>query len=217
MDMASAAMIPSPAKKYGPKQSLPDSGTRQRGRVTKWDDDKGFGFIKPEILGPDVFLHIKALADRARRPTVGAVVTFRAAQDERGRLRAVEARLENGGRPSRSLAWAGAVVVAFLGMLGLAVALGALPLWVPVTYLVMSSLTFAAYASDKLHAERGARRTSESTLHLLELLGGWPGALLAQEVIRHKTSKTSYQIIFWLVTAAHLGFWAWLVLGRRGW
>ncbi|MCE9610863.1 MAG: cold shock and DUF1294 domain-containing protein [Chthoniobacter sp.] len=210
-------MIPIPPRKRGPNQSLPSSGERQRGRVAKWDDDKGFGFIEPEQLGPDVFLHIKALADRARRPAVGAAVSFRTTSDEKGRLRAVEARLESGGRPARALLWCGAVVAAFLGMLALAVALGALSLWVPVTYLVMSSLTFAAYASDKLHAERGARRTPEGTLHLLELLGGWPGALLAQEVLRHKTSKTSYQLVFWLVTVAHLGFWAWLALGRPGW
>ena len=44
---------------------------------------------------------------------------------------------------------------------------------------------------------------SEAQLHLLELLGGWPGALLAQRRLRHKCSKRSYQIVFWLIVLAY--------------
>ena len=196
---------------------LPGQVQRRRGTVRMWDDDKGFGFIAPENPGPDVFLHIKALAGRATRPTVGAVVTFRQSADAKGRPRAVEARLESGARPSRSLAMAGVIVAVFLGGLALAVWLGEVPVWIPILYLVMSSLTFAAYAWDKLHAERDAHRTPETTLHLLEFFGGWPGGLLAQQSLRHKTGKTSYLVIFWLVAAAHLGLWTWLALGRPGW
>ena len=197
---------------FRPQPANPPPTQRRRGTVRMWDDDKGFGFIAPENPGPDVFFHIKALTSRASRPTVGAVVTFRQGTDDKGRLRALDARLESGARPARSLAAAGALVAVFLGGLGLAAWLGRVPAWIPILYLVMGSLTFAAYAWDKLHAERAARRTPETTLHFLELLGGWPGALLAQQCLRHKTSKTSYQVIFWLLTAAHLGFWVWLAL-----
>lgn len=201
---------------FRPQPAKPPPTQRSRGTVRMWDDDKGFGFIAPENPGPDVFLHIKALASQASRPTIGAVVTFRQGSDDQGRPRALDARLESGARPARSLAAAGALVAVFVGGLGLAAWLGGVPAWVPIVYLVMSSLTFAAYAMDKLHAERDARRTPENTLHFLELLGGWPGALLAQQGLRHKTSKTSYLVIFWLVAASHLGFWGWLALGRPG-
>lgn len=65
--------------------------------------------------------------------------------------------------------------------------------------LVVSLLTFVAYGSDKSRAEAGEWRIPESTLHLAELAGGWPGAFLAQRVFRHKISKLSYQIEFWVI------------------
>jgi uncharacterized membrane protein YsdA (DUF1294 family) len=65
--------------------------------------------------------------------------------------------------------------------------------------LVMSVAATVATQRDKLKAEAGAWRMPESTLHLLELLGGWPGAFLAQRRYRHKTSKLSYQFTFWLI------------------
>lgn len=197
------------------RPAAPPSDTlRHRGTLRMWDDDKGFGFIEPEHGGADVFLHIKALADRTARPTIGAVVSYRQGVDEKQRPRASDARLESGARRSRPVVLAGIGVAGFIGGLGLAASLGLVASWVPIAYLVTSSLTFAAYAWDKLHAERGTRRTPESTLHLLEALGGWPGALLAQHWLRHKNRKLSYQVVFWLLAAAHLGVWTWLALGR---
>lgn len=64
-------------------------------------------------------------------------------------------------------------------------------------YLGMSALTFAVYAIDKAAARRHAWRVPESTLHLLALLGGWPGAVLAQQALRHKTRKQPFRRIFW--------------------
>ena len=69
--------------------------------------------------------------------------------------------------------------------------------------LAISILTFFAYRSDKRRAEAGAWRIPESTLHLSALIGGWPGAYLAQCVFRHKISKTSFQITFWTVVLLH--------------
>tara|TARA_R110000782_G_scaffold52329_2_gene112318 strand:- start:1390 stop:1635 length:246 start_codon:yes stop_codon:yes gene_type:complete len=64
------------------------------------------------------------------------------------------------------------------------------------------------YRSDKRRAQQSLQRTPENLLHLVELLGGWPGALIAQQIFRHKTRKIAYQTIFWLVVAAHQLFWA---------
>jgi uncharacterized membrane protein YsdA (DUF1294 family) len=60
-----------------------------------------------------------------------------------------------------------------------------------------SLLTFLVYAFDKSAAVSGRWRTAEQTLHLFGLIGGWPGALLAQQLLRHKTSKQSFISVFW--------------------
>jgi uncharacterized membrane protein YsdA (DUF1294 family) len=70
---------------------------------------------------------------------------------------------------------------------------------------VMSLVCFITYGVDKRQAVRGGRRVSERTLHLMELLGGWPGALLAQRHFRHKTQKAPFRLVFWLLVALHLG------------
>lgn len=79
-----------------------------------------------------------------------------------------------------------------------------LPYGIAGMYLTLSLLTFIAYAIDKSAAKRGKWRTKESTLHLLALMGGWPGALFAQNLLRHKSVKASFRNIFWLTVVANL-------------
>ena len=69
--------------------------------------------------------------------------------------------------------------------------------------VALSLVTFFAYWSDKRSAQGGKWRISESTLHILEFAGGWPGALLGQRRYRHKTSKLSFQVVFWLIILLH--------------
>ncbi len=78
---------------------------------------------------------------------------------------------------------------------------------VGIGYAVMSAATLIVYVLDKRAARRGDRRTPEATLHLLELLGGWPGALVAQRLIRHKNAKVGYQVVFWLIVVIHVALW----------
>lgn len=59
--------------------------------------------------------------------------------------------------------------------------------------------TFIAYGADKRAAERGDWRVPEIHLHVLEFLGGWPGAFIAQKFFHHKTKKRSFQAMFWLM------------------
>ncbi|WP_323896249.1 DUF1294 domain-containing protein [Aeromonas veronii] len=89
--------------------------------------------------------------------------------------------------------------------------------WWPLAVLLsMSLLTVAAYAWDKRQAVRGEWRIPESRLHLLELCGGWPGALVARQWLRHKTLKRSYRLVFWFIVLLHLTLWA-LWVGRPLW
>lgn len=74
-------------------------------------------------------------------------------------------------------------------------------------YLLMSLLTFFLYWRDKHQARNDGWRTPEKVLHGAELLGGWPGALIAQQSLRHKTRKLSYQVVFWLIVALHQVYW----------
>ena len=66
-----------------------------------------------------------------------------------------------------------------------------------VIYLVASLVCFMAYTFDKSAARAGRWRISENTLLLLGLLGGWPGAIVAQQLLRHKTAKKPFQRAFW--------------------
>lgn len=83
----------------------------------------------------------------------------------------------------------------FLALVATSVALEKLPLAVIVTYLIASSITFAAYARDKSAARRNTWRVKERTLHLLSLCCGWPGALIAQQYLRHKSQKISFRVV----------------------
>lgn len=91
---------------------------------------------------------------------------------------------------------------------------GSLALWlrgvspIPlVAYGAVSLLAFLLYWRDKRMARAGQWRVPENVLHAVELAGGWPGALLAQQLLRHKTRKVSYQLVFWLIVLAHQVFW----------
>jgi uncharacterized membrane protein YsdA (DUF1294 family) len=74
-------------------------------------------------------------------------------------------------------------------------------------YTLMSIICFVCYFIDKRAAEKNQWRISEKTLHTLELLGGWPGAFLAQRTFRHKNRKLSYQVVFWLIVGLHVVIW----------
>jgi uncharacterized membrane protein YsdA (DUF1294 family) len=73
-----------------------------------------------------------------------------------------------------------------------------------LVYGLMSLVCFIAYYRDKQFAIKGQPRTPEARLHLYEVLGGWPGGLLAQRLIRHKNRKLSYQLVFWLIVLLHV-------------
>jgi uncharacterized membrane protein YsdA (DUF1294 family) len=105
-----------------------------------------------------------------------------------------------------------AAAVLFLVAVAVLASAGALPWLVPVLFLAASVAAFAAYAFDKAAARNGEWRTKESTLLGLGVLGGWPGALVAQTLLRHKSSKRSFQAAFWLTVLLNCGALAWLLL-----
>jgi uncharacterized membrane protein YsdA (DUF1294 family)/cold shock CspA family protein len=182
---------------------------RHKGRITQWQDGRGFGFIEPMSGGERVFVHIKSFTNRHRRPLTDDLVTFELTHDPRGRPQGVNVtfagdrvlRVPSPVPRAKSLLFA----VTFLVSVSVAVIAGRLPVFVLWLYSVGSGITFLAYGWDKSSARLNRWRTTESTLHLLSLLGGWPGALIAQKYLRHKSSKQSFQNVFWGTVVLNCG------------
>nr|WP_320135702.1 DUF1294 domain-containing protein [uncultured Amphritea sp.] len=95
-------------------------------------------------------------------------------------------------------------------LLGLSYYAGYTPLLIPALFVSVSLLTLAIYYKDKSAAVAGAWRTPESRLHLLALLGGWPGAIIAQQTLRHKTQKKSFRVTFWFTLLLNISAFGWL-------
>jgi uncharacterized membrane protein YsdA (DUF1294 family) len=89
-----------------------------------------------------------------------------------------------------------------------------LPWWVLPASALLNLATFFAYWQDKHAAQNGRWRIAEQTLHLWSLAGGWGGAWLAQEVLRHKSAKESFRAVYWVTVVGHcaaaVGGWWWL-------
>ncbi|HJV73571.1 MAG TPA: cold shock and DUF1294 domain-containing protein [Noviherbaspirillum sp.] len=186
---------------------------RHQGKISSWKDDQGFGFITPNAGGTRVFVHIKAFQNRKRRPAVNEIVTYELVAKEKGRPCAVNVAFV-GERTAPVAHPQGAVslglAIFFLVFVALLSFAGKLPFVVPALYLGGSLVAFVAYAFDKSAAKNGQWRTQESTLHMLALVGGWPGALAAQRLLRHKSKKQEFQLIFWITVLLNCGAFIWL-------
>lgn len=222
---------------------------RRQGVIQRWDDGKGFGFIRPHDGGPDLFVHASACQLRqAQRPAPGVEVSFETERGRDGRAQAatvlplhgwptvdalpagaVEQRRRNAdearaARPQRtaasrseraqrggpSLRVAGLSIAALLLVLIVATATHRLPGWIWAWHAAASLLCFALYAADKSAAQAGRWRTPESTLLTFGLIGGWPGAIAAHHLLRHKSVKPSFRAAFHLTVVVQLAALSWL-------
>lgn len=187
---------------------------RYAGRITSWKDDQGFGFITPNGGGPLVFLHISAFANRATRPASNDIVTYHLGANEKG-PRAEQVALARGGKPQQAPSdkRTGRLIAAagFFGFVSLSIFSGKLPAAILGAYLITSVAAFLAYAADKSAARKNERRISERTLHMLGLVGGWPGALVAQQLLRHKSKKESFRTVFRATVIINCAVLFWLL------
>lgn len=174
---------------------------RVHGTIKHWNDEKGFGFVTPADGGQDVFFHRNALRNRSRTPKIGDSITFELLSTVGGKPRAENVLLRGQIDPRKKAALIDLccllVAVLFFATISWLVIHHVLPLPVIVIYIFFSFLAFFTYKFDKDAAEYNQRRIPEKRLHLLSLLGGWPGALLAQRFFHHKSKKVSFQAIFW--------------------
>jgi uncharacterized membrane protein YsdA (DUF1294 family)/cold shock CspA family protein len=168
--------------------------------VVEWNYDRGYGFLQKGTMR--VFLHIRDFSRRRKQPQIGDIIRFKMGRDAQGRPCAVKASCHKilSGISLRSL---------FLLALLLVLPAFALKRVAPDPKLLfgylagITILTWAAYYHDKKRARSGGWRVPESNLHLLEIIGGWPAAFLAQRCLRHKSSKTSFKVVFWFIVLLH--------------
>ncbi|MDZ7593608.1 MAG: cold shock and DUF1294 domain-containing protein [Thiobacillus sp.] len=192
---------------------------RYQGKINDWKDDKGFGFIAPNGGSQRVFVHIKSFSKREQRPVGNELVTYELTHDTKGRPQAhnvafVGKRVTPASPSGQAtpLVFAKAPLVftaAFLVFVAGSIFAGELPIAVVWLYLAASPVAFVAYALDKSAARDDRWRTKENTLHLFALAGGWPGALAAQRLLRHKSSKPSFQFVFWVTVILNCCVLAW--------
>lgn len=204
--------------------------TARTGVLTEWNDARGFGFITASAAVPGargrVFVHVSAFGDGSR-PRAGDRVSYELGRGPDGRPRASRARVvQTSASPSVARATRASGVrmprpqrnrrgpvslmpfvpaLVFAVFLALAVALWGASAWWIALYAGMSAVTFGMYAWDKRAAIEHAWRTRESTLQAAALLGGWPGAIAAQQLLRHKNRKPSFQLVFWLLVIVNVG------------
>jgi len=192
---------------------------RKQGEITRWDDAKGFGFITRQGSGSSDFVHITAFSSSTRRPQVGDRVTYKIGPGRDGKSQAKNVRYADEPEPAQQPTgrrargtWPVVFAGLFILFLIASAALQRIPWLVVIAYGVMSLATFFVYGWDKLSAKLGRWRTAEMTLHGMGLLGGWPGALAAQRLLRHKSSKQQFLSGFWvtmLANVAAVGYLVW--------
>ncbi len=192
---------------------------RYTGTLKIWNDERGFGFLEPTQSGPEIFVHIKAFPLSTGRPFVGQVLTYEieTGSDGKKKARAVQfplrAKQRQQQRYETVAPWTLPCALAIPIFIGIYIYVvmrwGFSPL-VLLIYLGLSLFAFLIYAFDKSAAMSRRWRTSEQTLLFISLAGGWPGALLAQQLMRHKTSKQSFINAFWMTVLLNVGaFLAW--------
>lgn len=176
-----------------------------QGKITEWHEDKGYGFIITPQRKRKIFVHISELKSKSVRPRVNTKVSFELGRDKQGRVNAINVEIRGISGVSGAVLF-GTAFVTFV--IGSSIVMGGALIFIPL-YLLLSLLTYLMYALDKKAAEQGHWRTPENTLHLLALAGGWPGALWAQSLLRHKSQKQPFKTILWLTIILNAGAFSW--------
>jgi uncharacterized membrane protein YsdA (DUF1294 family)/cold shock CspA family protein len=187
---------------------------RPHGKITHWNEEKGYGFITPSSGANRLFVHIRAFKNRHLQPELNQVVLYSLSTDKQGRPCAVKVTRAIEKLPGHSKPVTGLfkilIAIGFIVVVGWSVTAYNMPIQILYLYLAASAITFLFYAKDKRAARAYRWRTKESTLHTLAIVGGWPGALIAQQVLRHKSKKDAFQFMFWTTVVLNCAAFGWL-------
>lgn len=198
-------------------RALSGGDKSQQGIVVKFDAERGFGFIRPEGSGDrtdqDVFVHVSEVEGR-KNLHPGQHVSYYLNETDKGPAATSVHPGSVLGTPYLLFALVGLGLVMAL-LIGLMLVLGQpqrLGMWLVLWVFALSVGAFLIYGFDKSQAQRGGLRVPEIILHLWSLLGGSPGAFVAMRVFHHKTSKRSFQAVFWLIVAVQVAVAAYFAL-----
>jgi len=181
----------------------------QKGKIVQWNDERGFGFIQLIGSTQQFFFHVSGMAHR-ERPSLHRIVFFKVIDGQDGRQQAVDIqysqplKTHKKREANQSLTPKGFISIAYISLLLIFVLIDKLSIWVVLWIVCASSITYFAYYDDKQRAQYGRWRIPEDQLHFFALLGGWSGALLAQQVLRHKSKKKEFLRVFWLTVLVNL-------------
>ena len=203
---------------------------RKEGTIVRWDETKGFGFIRSGAIAQDVFVHVRDYrSSTGEAPRTGLRVSFEdihvggkgpravavrplaaaAAGAARGEAQRASSppRKQAARAPTRApdagARWAFPLMVAYALALPWLVWQRQLPFWVLPASVLLNLATFFAYWQDKYAAQQRRWRVKEDTLHLFSLAGGWAGAWFAQQALRHKSVKASFRATYWATVVLH--------------
>jgi uncharacterized membrane protein YsdA (DUF1294 family)/cold shock CspA family protein len=195
---------------------------RHQGTLASWNRERGFGFIAPNGGGTQIFIHVRAFPYGMDIPPLGSRLSYEVEVTADGKTRSRYVRVEGPpvirARTAMRASILGFVPIPLFVVIYIVDAVfWHPPYWVLFVYLGTSLLCIVIYRIDKLAAAQGRWRVSESALLLLGLAGGWPGAIIAQQLLRHKTKKRSFQeafagsvvvniLVFVLLTSPILGW-----------
>jgi len=181
---------------------------RKKGILTKWNDDKGYGFITPLGETKEIFVHI---SEYQGRPSLNDKLSFTLSKDKNNRDCAIDvikfhkAKLTPSAKETNTIGILPILAISiFYLILFYFSKKGSIQIYTIPYYVVISIFTFFIYSKDKDYAQAGSWRISENTLHLLSILGGWTGALIAQNKLQHKSSKLGFKVIFFLTILLNL-------------
>lgn len=202
------------------------------GTVVFWRDDKGFGFVKCNQTQQQLFFHIRDQASGSARPEPGDSLHFTQGSDKQGRPVASQWRFAsntkagNAAKASVNATSANSSAadiqhasqlsllfrISFLIAVLLALLFGKLLYVLPLLYIEASLMTYWLYKTDKEAAiARHGNRLAEQSLQLFALIGGWPGAYIAQQQLAHKRSKLSFRREFGFVILGNTLLVGWLL------
>jgi uncharacterized membrane protein YsdA (DUF1294 family)/cold shock CspA family protein len=209
---------------------------KKQGTVVKWDDARGFGFLRSPGTSSDIFFHVRDFrAAGGVMPRSGLAVTFEEIHVGGKGPRAMAVQPANapvapatvarprprqpspsrvhhaGAGPESGALIALPLMAIYAAALLWGVSVGRLPGWTLPLAFGINVFTFYAYWLDKWAAGRGHWRTPEKTLHAFSTAGGWAGAWFAQQVLRHKSRKEPFRSTYWTTVVLHCGaLGAWL-------
>ena len=183
------------------------------GEIIQWQPEKSSGLVKVAQLDEPIIFHLHDVENPQISPQIGKKVTIQAVYDAHALCwTATKITSEQRQQPMQkqqpiskksAFSWQGVL----FGLVATAVWLLVLAMterWLIIPTIFMSVISFALFAIDKYKVRHQQWRIAESSLHLMDLLGGWCGGLLAMTALHHKIHKKSFLVIFTITVITHI-------------